>query len=405
MYRGHSRSLELRERALRTIPWATQTGSKKPVTLFDSEDRPSFIQRGEGAVLTDVDGNQYIDYVMSLGPILLGHRHPAVEEAIRRQLHDGLLFSAASPLEVEAAEILCRLMPGAEWVRFFKGGAEACSAAIRVARAHTGREHIATCGYFGWHDNVSGGPGVPEGIKALRHEFTWGDAESLEAVLKAHPGQVAAVMLEPFIITEAPEFLARCRELAHSYGALFILDEIKTGLRFGKSGGQGRYGVIPDLTVMGKAIGNGMPISALAGLNHVRPTMESLWISGTYNGDCLSLAACRAVLETVEREDPSQAIWQRGERLVSGIRQAIAELKAPARYLGVPALSLMEFTHEDREVARAMEREFVWTALQQGVWFKRGAYNFVCAAHTDEQIEQSVAVARQALAAAMEAAR
>src|SRR5437763_1516910 len=252
------------ERAQRVIPMGTQTLSKSP-TQFVQGVTPIYLQRGKGSHVWDVDGNEYVDYPMALGPVLLGYAEPVVDDAIRRQLADGITATLMHPLEVEVAERIVALCPGVEAVRFGKSGSDAVSAAVRAARAYTGRDRVLVSGYHGWHDwyiaTTTRNRGVPEIVSGLVGTFPFDDLDALEQGLRGD--NVAAVILEPSGATvPSPGFLQGAVDLSRRHGAVSVFDEIITGFRVAPGGARERYGVVPDLSCYGKALGNGMPISA-----------------------------------------------------------------------------------------------------------------------------------------------
>ena len=314
-----ARSEALYRRAVKTIPLASQTFSKS-VLNFVHGASPLFLERGSGCHVWDVDGNRYVDYLLGLLPIVLGYRDPDVDAAVRAQLDRGISFSLATELEVQLAECLVRLIPCAEQVRFGKNGSDATSAAVRLARAHTGRERVALCGYHGWHDwyigTTSRHLGVPQVVRDLSTGFPYNDADALESMLKADPQGFAAVILEPVSVTEpAPGFLERLRALTERYGVVLIFDEIVTGFRIDLGGAQRRYGVVPDLAAFGKAMGNGMPISAVVGRAEFMKGMEDIFFSTTFGGETLSLAAALATVDKLERTDAVARFTAMGRRL------------------------------------------------------------------------------------------
>jgi len=297
------RSYTLKNKAQRLIPSCTQTFSKAP-TQFVQGVAPVFLARGQGSHVWDVDGNEYIDYPMGLGPIILGHNYASVTEAAVRQMQDGMAFSLAHPLEVELSELLVEIIPCAEMVRFGKNGSDATSGAVRVARAYTGRDVIACCGYHGWQDWYVGtttrNKGVPKAVQELTVTFRYNDIASLERVFAQHPGQVAAVIMEPVGVVEPRDgFLQQVRELAHREGALFVFDEIITGFRLALGGAQDYFGVVPDLAAFGKVIGGGFPVAAVAGrrdiMRHLSPEVEGtadyVQQAGTLSGNPVGCAA------------------------------------------------------------------------------------------------------------------
>lgn len=319
----YRQSALLLRRALETIPLASQTFSKSKV-FYPEGASPLFVERAAGSRLWDVDGNEYIDFVSGLGAILLGYNTEEVTEAVCKQLQNGVTFTLPHKLEMEVAELLVDMIPCAGMVRFGKNGSDATAAAMRLARACTGRDHIAVCGYHGWHDWYIGSTsrhlGVPEDVRALTHTFSYNDTDSLTQVFSSHPNRIAAVILEPMSSTPPRAgFLEEVRKITHEQGALLVFDEIVTGFRMAAGGAQEFFGVTPDLATVGKGMGNGFPVSAVVGRADIMRRMEDIFFSGTFGGETISLAASKAVLETVLRDKVPEALRQRGEVLAAGL--------------------------------------------------------------------------------------
>jgi len=322
-------SQEWLERSRRVIPGAAQTFSKGP-TQYVQGVSPVFLERGKGCLVWDVDGNEYIDYVQGLLPNILGYAHEEVNSAYAAQLAYGHSFSLPHPLEVELAERLTQLIPCAEKVRFGKNGSDATSGAVRVARAFTRREHVACCGYHGWHDwyigSTTRNAGVPEAVRALTHPFPYNDLGELETVLQTHAGQFAAVIMEPVNFSEpGPGYLEGVRDLAHRHGALLIFDEVCTGFRLGLGGAQKKFNVTPDLACFGKAMGNGFPISCVAGRSEIMSLFEEAFFSFTFGGEVASMAAAIKVLEILETTDALTRVEEAGNRLQHGLNALAKE--------------------------------------------------------------------------------
>ena len=327
MTRKFTRSNELYERAGRTIPLASQTFSKSAM-MYVRGAAPLFLERGDGARVWDVDGNVYVDFVLGLLPIVLGYRDPDVDSAIRVQLDRGITFSLATELESELSERLTRIIPCAEMVRFGKNGSDATTAAIRLARAHTGRDRIALCGYHGWHDWYIGTTarhlGVPQVVRELSDTFVYNDADSLDRLIRARPGEYAAVVMEPTLsVDPAPGFLEAVRAICDRDGIVLVFDEIITGFRIDLGGAQAVYGVTPDLSSFGKAMANGMPISAIVGKREIMRRMEDVFVSGTFGGECLSLAAAIATIDKMERVDAIARTKAVGQRFATAIAEIL----------------------------------------------------------------------------------
>jgi glutamate-1-semialdehyde 2,1-aminomutase len=324
----YARSEEMLARAERTIPLGSQTFSKSR-TQWPHGVSPYFIQRGDGCRITDVDGNTYIDLVSSLAAVTLGHGDPDVTAAVTAQLAEGVVFSLAHPVEMEVAERIVAMVPSAEMVRFGKNGSDATAGAIRLARAFTGRERIAACGYHGWQDWYIGTTarhrGVPQAVRDLTHTFPFNDLAALEALLGAHPGAFAAVIMEPMnVFWPKDGYLAAVKDLAHSHGALLVFDETITGFRYANGGAQAVFGVTPDLSTFGKGLANGFPLAAIAGRADVMRLMEEIFFSFTMGGEALSLAAARATLDKLMREPVCATLAARGERLLKETDALIA---------------------------------------------------------------------------------
>jgi glutamate-1-semialdehyde aminotransferase len=353
-----------------------------------------------------VDGNEYIDCLMALGPVLLGYCYPDVDRAIAEQLARGIMFSRPTALEVEVAELLVEMVPCAEAVRFLKGGAEANSAALRMARAYTGREVVLICGYRGWHDQwavLRNSPGIPRSLSSLTYSFGFNDLASLESALEAHPGQVAAVMIDP-VARYAPEpgFLEGTRDLAQRHGALLIFDEIVTGFRLARGGAQEHYGVQPDMGVFAKAIANGMPLAAVTGPHDVVAAGNA--ISLTYGDEALSLAAAKAALTVQLEHDVAGHIWRVGRALAEGLGEAIAATGAPFELGAIPPMPTFVETDTFRgEPLSEPDRRRAWVFLlaelaRRGVISRRNTTLLPSYSHTDEDVSHVVEAFGEALA-------
>lgn len=396
-----NQSLGLKRRAEAVIPAATQTLSKGP-TQYVQGVAPTFLKCGRGSHVWDVDGNEYIDYPMALGPIILGHCYPAVDEAVKQQLRDGTVFSLPHSLEVEVAERLVELIPCAEMVRFGKNGSDATAGAVRLARAYTGKDLIACCGYHGWQDWYIGSTtfrrGVPETVRRLTVTFEYNDIGSLQRIFDAYPGQVAAVILEPVGIVEPTEgFLQEVEKVCGREGAVLIFDEVITGFRLARGGAQEYFGVTPDLACFGKAMANGYPLSAIVGCREIMKAFEETFFSFTFGGETLSLAAARATMnEFVEREVVAH-LWEQGRILMEGANVLSREfgLERRVRCMGLPPRTVMMFFDEGGRESLLLKSLFQQECLKRGVLFS-GGHN-LSFSHSNEDIEQTLRVYRTAL--------
>jgi glutamate-1-semialdehyde 2,1-aminomutase/spore coat polysaccharide biosynthesis protein SpsF len=387
-------------RSEKVIPGVAQTFSKGPSQYVQGVS-PVFLRRGQGCRVWDVDGNEYIDYVQGLLPNILGYAHPEVNAAYTAQLAEGHSFSLPHPLEVELAERLTRLIPCAEMVRFGKNGSDATSGAVRIARAFTGRDRVACCGYHGWQDwyigSTTRNAGVPQAVRDLTHPFPYNDLNRLAQVLDEHPGEFAAVILEPVNFTEpAPGFLQGVKDLAHKHGALLIFDEICSGFHFGLGGAQKKFGVTPDLACFGKAMGNGFPIACVCGRADVMKLFEEAFVSFTFAGEVAAMAAALKVLDILEATDALQRMEAYGRTLQEGFNALarLAGLESRLQCVGWPQWSLLRFKD-----AEGKDSLLVRSLYQQEV-VKRGVLQLVThnmtaahdAAATDQTLEVYAAV-------------
>lgn len=393
------KSTEMHERALKTIPLGSQTFSKSR-TQYPVGVSPLFIQKGKGSHVWDVDGNEYIDFVSSLAAVTLGYADPDVNEAVSRQLQDGIIFSLPHPLEFQVAEKIREMVPCAEMTRFGKNGSDATSGAIRLARAHTQRDRVAMCGYHGWQDWSIGSTarhrGVPKAVRELTHTFSYNNIDSLDAVLKKHPGEFAAVILEP-MNSEGPKdgFLQKVKELAHKHGALFILDETITGFRLANGGAQQLFGVTPDLATFGKGMANGFPVSAVSGKAEYMKLMEEIFFSFTFGGEALSLAAALATMTKLQKLPVVESMRKTGTLLKDGVQKLLDEnsMGHILSISGDPSWSFLLFKdvapYEGIQVKTLFEQE----VFSRGV-IAIGTHN-MSYAHSEEDIVKTLKAYRE----------
>jgi len=390
------------KRALTLIPTGAQTFSKTP-NQFVAGVAPKMVARGRGSRVWDLDGNEYLDYTLSLGPTLLGHSHPEVNRAAAR-CADETFNCPPLPhvLESDLAETLRRLIPSAEMVKYGKNGSDVTTAAVRVARAYTGRDHVAFCGYHGWHDwhigATSRKKGVPEAVQRLTHRFQYNKIETLKKILSDHPGQVAAVILEPVGHTPPEnQFLEKVKHLTQEHGAVLIFDEIITGFRIDLGGAQTFFGVTPDLSTFGKAMANGYPISVLCGRKDLMEQLEEVFFSFTFGGELPTIAAALKTIEILERDKVLPYIAQQGTRLRDGFNQAAKGLSIPfARCVGMDFWPEIMF-----DAAGGFSSLELLTLFQQEI-VRRGILTraplFVSAAHSPCDITVTLRIFRDALA-------
>ena len=356
-----------------------------------------FLAKGKGCRVWDVDGNEYIDYIQGLLPNILGYANDEVNEAVAEQLRQGHSFSLPHPLEVELAERLVRIIPCAEKVRFGKNGSDATSGAVRAARAFTGRDRIACCGYHGWQDwyigSTARNAGVPGAVRALTHPFVYNDLDSLQKLLNDNPGDFAAVIMEPVSFrSPAVGFLEGVKDLAHRHGALLIFDEICSGFHFGLGGAQKKFGITPDMACFGKAMGNGFPISCVVGRADVMRVFEDIFFSFTFAGEVASMAAAMQVLDVLETTDALGRIEINGRVLQEGLSVLAreAELEDRIRCIGYPCWSLIRFLDPEGNDSFLVRSLFTQECVKRGVLLL--ATHNMTAAHDPLAVEQTLKV-------------
>lgn len=391
------KSQELLKKASALIPSATQTFSKGP-TQWPRGISPHFLQRGKGPWVWDVDGSKYLDHLMALGAVILGYANEEVNGAIKQQVDKGIVFSQMHPLEIEVAEKLIHYIPSAEMVKFFKNGSDATTAAVRAARGYTGREHIAYCGYHGWHDwciaHTTRSAGIPSFNKNLSLQFTYNDIASLEKIVQENGGKIAAVVMEP-VGVELPKegFLQAIRQLCTQHGIILIFDEIVTGFRLSLGGFQSVCGVTPDLSCFGKAMANGMPLSALVGNKDIMMLFDTdLFVSGTFGGEAASLAAASKTIDILNRDNGLEKINNYSKDLCFGLNQLITKYQMED-YLsvkGFPQRSILAFKDKDNLTLETQKTYFMQECIKQDLLYF--CSHVPCVAHGDEELVFALSV-------------
>ena len=423
-----STSEQLFQRAQKHIPG----GVNSPVRAFKAVGgTPVFIERSEGAYIFDCEGKRYIDYVLSWGPMLMGHNHPAVRDAVIRQSAKGLSFGAPTELEIELAERICTIMPGMDLVRMVSSGTEATMSAIRLARGYTGRDTIVKfegC-YHGHSDSllvkagsgaltlgVPSSPGVPAALADHTLTLTYNDIDSVRQAFAAHGERIACVIVEPVAgnmncIPPAPGFLQALRTACTESGAVLILDEVMTGFRFGLQGAQGYYGIEADLTTLGKVIGGGMPVGAFGGKRDIMEQIAPLgpvYQAGTLSGNPIAMAAGLATLDIISQPGFYEPVFKRTAQLCQGLQDAAAAAGVPfitnhaGSMFGGFFTSAKSITRYDQVMAcdNAAFNRFFHLMLEHGIYLAPASYEagFMSSAHGDGDIDQTIATARTAFA-------
>jgi glutamate-1-semialdehyde 2,1-aminomutase len=392
-------------RALDLIPAGTQTLAKGPGQYVRGV-APKYLRRGKGSHVWDVDGNEFIDYQMGIGPLSLGYCYDVVDRAIQEQLRDGITFSMMHPLEVEVAELIRDVVPQAEMVRYSKTGCDVTSAAVRLARAYTHRDKVLCCGYHGWHDwyiaVTDRNNGIPQAVKDLTYTFNYNDINS---VIDAVDDRTACVILEP-VVFEPPkdDFLQKLREVCTSRGVVLIFDEMWTGFRLATGGAQQYFGVDADLATYSKAIANGMPLGVIAGRGDIMKLCDrDVFFFTTFGGEALSLAAAKATITEIRGKNVPEALHRQGKKIREGYNAIAAELgMGYTRCVGMDCRTLVTF---DASAGNPLE---VKSLLQQEL-FKRGilwggSHN-MSFSHTDGDVAYTLEAYRGALPLVHEAVR
>ena len=387
-----TKSNELYDRAKGLIPAFSQTMAKGP-TQFVNGIAPKYIVRGKGSHVWDVDGNEYLDFNMGIGPISLGYAYPKIDEAIKAQLNDGITFSMMHPLEVEVAELIREIIPNAESVRYSKIGCDVTSAAIRIARAYTGKNKILCCGYHGWHDwyvsTIGINAGIPEVIMDLTFTFNYNDIESFKNSID---DDTAVVILEPVVFMEPKNnFLHQIAEICKARGVILVFDEMWTGFRMALGGAQEYFGITPDLATYSKAVANGMPISMITGKKEIMDVLnEDVFFFGTFGGEALSLAAAKATIEELKDKNVPQYLDEKGSLLKNGYNELVQKHGLDySKAIGYNFRSLITFDPKAGD-------PLILKSLVQQEMIKRGilwsGFHNMCYSHTDTDIQYTLKV-------------
>ena len=427
MSRAIDRSRSLMERAVKVIPG----GVNSPVRAFKSvEGTPLFIERAEGAFVFDVDGNKYIDYVGSWGPMILGHASPIVREAVIAALEGGTSFGAPTEREIELAELLTRLYPSIEMVRMVNSGTEATMSAIRLARAFTKRNYVIKFNgcYHGHSDSllvqagsgvatlgIPGSPGVPDQVAAFTLSVEFNDLALLEeSIKKVGSDNVAAIIVEPVIgnaglIPPREGFLAGLRQICDRYKIVLIFDEVMTGFRVALGGAQARFGIKPDLTTLGKVIGGGLPVGAFGGKREIMEQLAPIgpvYQAGTLSGNPLAMAAGLAAVKYLIKENPYPTLEKLGGRFSSGLERTAKSVGIPLRASSVGSMIGFFFTDEPvrnysdtKKCDVSRFKSFFHGMLAEGIYLAPSAFEagFIGICHTESVIDQTLESAEKVL--------
>jgi len=393
-----TKSLQLFEEASGLIPGGV-LGARKPADFIQGE-YPIFLESGKGCRLIDVDGNEFIDFLCGYGPIILGYREEEVDEAVYKQIKEkGFCFTLTQRYQNMLAKKLTELVPSSELSIFLKTGSDASTASIRIARAYTNKLKVMRCGYHGWHDwCVEMKGGIPSKFYEDVFEFPYNDLDQLRGLMATHGAETAAIIMTPFghpnhrkMQEPNPGFLEGVREIADSYGAVLIYDEIRTCFRLSMGGAQKLYGVTPDLTVLGKAMANGYPISVVTGKKDVMMVAsDKLFISSTFFPNSEGFVAALKTIEILERENVLENIWEKGERFLKKLRAVVDKHNVGAELTGVAPMFYITFKEDETGAHKGKRKDFYTQLIRRGIFFAPYHHSYISYRHTEEDLEAAL---------------
>ena len=390
-----TRSLELFKEAKSFVPGGV-LGARKPSDFIEGE-YPIFLETGKGCRLTDVDGNEFIDFLCGYGPIILGYREEEVDDAVLRQIKDkGFCFTLTQKYQNQLAKKLTEIIPSSELSIFLKTGSDATTASIRIARAFTNRIKVMRCGYHGWHDwCVEMKGGIPPKFYEDVYEFQYNNLDQLEDLMKIHGSQTAAIIMTPFghpnhekMQTPKAGFLEGVRKIADRYDVILIFDEIRTCFRLRIGGAQELYGVTPDLTVLGKAMANGYAISVVTGKSEVmKAAADKLFISSTFFPNSDGYIAALKTIEILERDAVIKNIWEKGERFLKKIQAIIDKYDIGAELTGVAPMFYITFEKDESGDYKEKRHDFYTQLIRKGFFFTPFHHAYISYRHKEEDLE------------------
>ena len=381
-------------------------GIRRPYNFVEGEF-PIFFEEGKGGRVTDIDGNEYIDYLCAYGPIIIGNREPEIDEAVIEQIRErGFCFSLTQVYQNRLAEKLRELIPCAEMSLFVKTGSDATSTAVRLARGYTGRDKVIRCGYHGWHDwcvEVKGG--IPEKLYEDVYEFHYNRLGELRALLETHGNETAAVIMTPVghplaQKIEEPEegFLEGVKALTEECGAVLIFDEIRTGFRVSMGGAQAYYGITPDMAVFGKAIANGYAIAAITGKAEIMKQGESeVFISSTFFPNSLAFVAAIKTIEMMERDKVLETVWEKGRYYMDRVQKVVDAADVGAELSGIPPMSFITFKKDPEKRYKKKRSDFYTHLIRRGIFLQPYHHGYICYRHTKKDLDYTIDVIEEAL--------
>lgn len=395
MERSFEKSLAWQARANATLVGGGQPHKRS------QPPRPVMIAGAKGSHFWDADGNDYIDYLMGYGPMILGHAYPSVIDTVARYVRErGNVYNFGHTLEVELAEKLIQIIPSAEKVAYFVGGSDATTGAIKFARAYTGREKVIRSGYHGWHDWCHATRGHLSTAATATLSLDFNDLQALADLFKAHPDQIACLIMEPSG-HDLPRdgFLEEAKRIVNANGALLIFDEVKTGFRYALGGAQAYFGVTPDMSVFGKALANGFATAVVVGQKAIMDDLGDVWVAATFHGEVSLMAAALATIAEIEAKDGVAFMWKQGQKLLDGYTEMTARLGIEnARIGGVAPMPYFGLnTNSDDERQKRFHKTFYEATLAGGLYLPEGHIWFMSMSHTDADIEKTLNVSEDAL--------
>lgn len=399
------KSEEIYKRALELIPGAT-LGIRRPYNFVPGE-YPIYFDSAKGGRVKDVDGNEYVDMLCAYGPIIIGHREEEIDKAVIEQIQSkGFCFSLTQDVQNELAEKLIECIPSAEMCVFLKTGSDATTASLRIARAYTDRVKVARCGYHGWHDwCVEVKDGIPKKLWEDIYEFEYNDLESLESLMKEHGDEMAAIIMTPIghplankVEEPKPGFLEGVKKIAEKYGAILIYDEIRTGFRYSIGGAQKVYGVTPHLSVYGKAMANGYPISAVVGRKDIMSVVaDSIFISSTFFPNSLEQIAALKTIEIMQRDNILEKLRKNAAEFCDKVSNMVESSGIPCEFSGAPLMPYITFIKDEDKLYKKLRNEFYTQLIRRKVFLQPFHHGYIAYRHTDEDLDQALTAIKEAL--------
>jgi len=399
------KSFAMFEAAQKLVPGGV-AGIRRPYNFVVGE-YPIYFESGKGGRVTDIDGNEYIDYLCAYGPIIIGYREDEIDNAVIEQIKNkGFCFSLTQPVQHELIQKLTEIIPSCEMAAMVKTGSDATTIAIRVARAYTGRLKIARCGYHGWHDwcvEVKGG--IPSKFYEDVIEFHYNDLDQLEDILKVHGQDMAGIIITPVghplaheVEMPKPGYLEGVRKLADKYGCVLIFDEIRSGFRCSIGGAQKYFGITPDLSTFGKAMANGYAISALVGKREVMSVLaDKVFLSSTYFPNSDAQVAALKTIEILQRDNILDHIHAKGMKFAADLQKVISESGLPVSFSGAPWMPYVTFDKDETGLYKKLRNEFYTHLIRRGIFLQPYHHGYICHRHSEADLAFTIEVIKESL--------